>query len=221
MLLVLNPKNQQLRVWGKDALMWCWGKQTPTSLRGQECSVRMKWNTRSLLCRTHAWTRSQTGSLTDGRIWRMENKARSWPVVETTHSMKAWSKRFRPIEGSAISGDFPGGSAAKTLCSQCRASLSPAHCPNPGIQSVSLRSPALAGRFFATSPTWEALPGGSDGIESAWNAGEPGSILGREDSPGEGNGYLLQSSCLENPMNRGAWWATVDGVPKSQTRLIH
>jgi len=39
-------------------------------------------------------------------------------------------------------------------------------------------------------------------------------------SPGEGNGKLLQCSCLKNPMDRGAWWATVHGVAKSQTRLI-
>ena len=38
-------------------------------------------------------------------------------------------------------------------------------------------------------------------------------------SPGEGNGNPLQYSCLKNPMDRGAWWATVDGITKSQTRL--
>ena len=43
------------------------------------------------------------------------------------------------------------------------------------------------------------------------------SILGSERSPGEGNGNPLQYSCLENPMNRGAWWATVPGVAKSWT----
>ena len=43
--------------------------------------------------------------------------------------------------------------------------------------------------------------------------------LGQEDSPGEGNGNPLQYSCLENPMDRGAWWATVHGVAKSRTRL--
>ena len=43
--------------------------------------------------------------------------------------------------------------------------------------------------------------------------------LGWEDSPGEGNGTPLQYSCLENPMNRGAWWATVHGVAKSLTWL--
>ena len=55
--------------------------------------------------------------------------------------------------------------------------------------------------------------------ESACNVGHPGSIprLGR--SPGEGNGNSLQYSRLENPMDRGAWWATVHGVAKSRTRL--
>ena len=43
--------------------------------------------------------------------------------------------------------------------------------------------------------------------------------LGWEDSPGEGNGNPLQYSCLENPMDGGAWWATVHGVTKSRTRL--
>ena len=49
------------------------------------------------------------------------------------------------------------------------------------------------------------FPGGSDGKESAYNAGDPGSILGSGRSPGEGNGTPLQYSCLENPMDGGAW----------------
>ena len=44
--------------------------------------------------------------------------------------------------------------------------------------------------------------------------------LGQEDSPGEGNGYPLQYSCLENSMDRGAWWATVHWVSKCQTQLM-
>ena len=54
--------------------------------------------------------------------------------------------------------------------------------------------------------------GGSDGKESACNAGEASSIPGLGRSPGEGNGNSLQYSCLGNPMNRGAWWAAVHGV---------
>ena len=61
------------------------------------------------------------------------------------------------------------------------------------------------------------FPGGSADKESACNAGNMGLIpeLGR--SPGEGNGNPLQYSCLENSMDREAWWATVHGVEKSWT----
>ena len=55
--------------------------------------------------------------------------------------------------------------------------------------------------------------------ETACNVGDLGSILGSGRSSGEGNGYPLQYSCLKNPMNRGAWWATVQRVAKSQTWL--
>ena len=54
---------------------------------------------------------------------------------------------------------------------------------------------------------------------SACNAGDLGLIPGLGRSPGEGNGNPLQYSCLENPMDRGAWWATVHGVAKSRTQL--
>ena len=61
------------------------------------------------------------------------------------------------------------------------------------------------------------FPGGSDGKESACNAGNLGLIPGSGRSPREGNGNPLQYSCLENPKDRGAWQATVHGVTKSQT----
>ena len=57
------------------------------------------------------------------------------------------------------------------------------------------------------------------GKESACQTGDLGSIPGLGRSPGKGNGSPLQYSCLENPMDRKAWWATVHGVPKSQTWL--
>ena len=63
------------------------------------------------------------------------------------------------------------------------------------------------------------FPGDSDGKASACNAGALGSISGSGRSPGEGNGNPLQYSCLENPIDREAWQATVHGVSKSQTRL--
>ena len=58
------------------------------------------------------------------------------------------------------------------------------------------------------------LPHSSVGKESACNAGDLSSIPGLGRSPGEGNGNPLQYSCLENPMDRGAWWATFHGVSR-------
>ena len=55
------------------------------------------------------------------------------------------------------------------------------------------------------------FPGGSDGKESANNAGDVGSVPGSGRSPGEGNGNVLQYSCMKNPVDRGACQATVYG----------
>ena len=63
------------------------------------------------------------------------------------------------------------------------------------------------------------LPCSSDGKESACNEGDLGSIPGSGRSSGEVNGNPLQYSCLESPVDRGAWRATVNGVAKSQTGL--
>ena len=60
------------------------------------------------------------------------------------------------------------------------------------------------------------LPGGS-AVKTLPVAGDVGSIPGLGRSPGEGNGNPLQYSCLENSMDRGAWWAIVHGIAKSQT----
>ena len=63
------------------------------------------------------------------------------------------------------------------------------------------------------------FPGGSDGKESACNSGDLALIPGSGRSPGEENRYPLQYSCLENPMDRGAWQAAIHSVKKSRTRL--
>ena len=65
----------------------------------------------------------------------------------------------------------------------------------------------------------EGLRCSSDDEESTCNTGYPGSIPGFGRSPRERNDNPLQYSCLENSMDRGAWWATVRGVLKSQTQL--
>ena len=73
--------------------------------------------------------------------------------------------------------------------------------------------------FNLMKSSWTlGFPGGSDGKESACHAGDPGSIPGLGRSLGEVHGNPLQYSCLENPMDRGPWRATVHGVAKSQTQ---
>ena len=64
-------------------------------------------------------------------------------------------------------------------------------------------------RAWSCKDLW--LLGGSDGKASVYNEGDPGSVPGSGRSPGEGNGNPLQYYCLGNPMDRGAWWATVHG----------
>ena len=64
-----------------------------------------------------------------------------------------------------------------------------------------------------------SFPRGSDGKEPTGTAGDPGSIPRSGRSPGEGNGYPLQYSCVENPMDTEAWKATVHGGTKKQTEL--
>ena len=63
------------------------------------------------------------------------------------------------------------------------------------------------------------LPRWLSGKEFACNPGDPSSVSGSERSPGGGHGNPLQYSCLKNPMDGGAWWATVHGVSKSRTSL--
>ena len=99
----------------------------------------------------------------------------------------------------------------------------PPSCSWPGRASseswgVCLQLPACVWK----ESSWrgfEDFPGGSDGKVSAYNAGDWGSMPGSGRSPGEGNGNPLQYSCLDNPMDGGAWWTMVHVVTKCQTRL--
>ena len=79
----------------------------------------------------------------------------------------------------------------------------------------------LSTKALTLSSLTHGLPCSSAGKESACNAGDPGLLpwLGR--SSGEGKGYPVQYPGLENPMDRGAWWAAAHRVTKSQTRLSH
>ena len=73
--------------------------------------------------------------------------------------------------------------------------------------------------LYIHSHTHRGFPHGSEGKHSACNARNLASIPGSGRSPGGGHGYPLQYCCLENPMDRRAWWVTVRGVTKSWIRL--
>ena len=84
---------------------------------------------------------------------------------------------------------------------------------------ISLLSVLFQFVFLKLIMTILGFSGGSDGTESACNAGELGLIPGSGRPPGEGNGNPLQYSCLENSMDRGAWQAAVYSVAKSWAQL--
>ena len=71
--------------------------------------------------------------------------------------------------------------------------------------------------FDVGQPLSRGFPGGPGGKESACNEGDPGLMPGLGRSPGEGNGNALRYSCLENPMDGGAWWVMVHVVSESDT----
>ena len=79
--------------------------------------------------------------------------------------------------------------------------------------------PGIKETISSYLPHKMCFPGGSNGKEYVCSEGDLGSVPGSGRSPGEGNGNPLQCSCLENSTGRGAWWATVHGIAKIQTRL--
>ena len=104
----------------------------------------------------------------------------------------------------------------------CKGALSPVCCSVCRswrvlfLEGLDPRAPLLTTAVFLPKINF---PGGSDDKESACNVGHLGSIRGWRRSLGEGNDRPLQYSCLENPMDGGAWQATVHGVTKSRTWL--
>ena len=94
-----------------------------------------------------------------------------------------------------------------------RLALALLHFPLGFLYSVIKEPPTgTPGVYFSSGFTADGFPCSSVGKESACHAGDLGSIPGLERSPGEGNGNPLQYSGLENPMDRGAWQATVHGI---------
>ena len=134
---------------------------------------------------------------------------------------------FPGLNFKASAGFFPPADSrgacscfSRTLVISVGASLVAQMGKNPpAIQQTRGSIPGLGrspgeGTGYPT-PVFLGFPGGSDGEESACNSGEADSIPGSGRSPGGGHGNPLQYSCLENPMDRGAWRATVHGVAES------
>ena len=143
------------------------------------------------------------------RVWRAADRRL---VVKTkegegTSLVVQWLKRHVPNAGSP--GSIPGQGTRS-----CMPQIDP-WCPN--MQPI--QTQLLMSDFCLPIRVPWGFPDGSDSKESACNERDPGLIPGSGRSPGKGNGNPLQYSCLENPMNRGAWWTTVHGVAKSRTRL--
>ena len=90
-----------------------------------------------------------------------------------------------------------------------------ASCPENTLPAL----PMLSQQGLPSISKSFGFPGSSVNKESACNVGDLGLIPGSERSSGEGNGSPFQCSCLENPMDRGAWQATVHGILSSRTQL--
>ena len=119
--------------------------------------------------------------------------------LEHWHCSLAWQWQLAPKNSRAVTS-LPKKQDVTTLTlpdgywSDCK--------PNPSLHM------RLGNTFIFGRPSSESIrgfPGGSEVKASAWNAGDPGSIPGLGRSPGEGNGNPFQYSCLENPMEGGAW----------------
>ena len=130
-----------------------------------------------------------------------------WPLRHPHHQSQpypAW------LESSSQDQTFPGGGHS-----------SPSDAALLACFFTQNRSRFLWGNppldLRCQPPPMEDIPGGSEGKASAYNVGDLGLILESGSFPGEGNGNLLQYSCLENSMDVGSWWAIPHGVPKSWT----
>ena len=130
----------------------------------------------------------------------------SLPSVETGSQPARWPKVTTAAPGSPHYGNTTGGQGRQGAGRprQSRATSAGRH----SFRTLRLRPSLWLAHLSVQSPFSETLPSSRDtavGEESACNAGDPGSIPRSGRSPGEGNGNPLQYSCLESPMDRGAW----------------
>ena len=137
-------------------------------------------------------------------------------VGDTCHwSLKALVHLSQPCSPQTWQSLPPCGSPSGAHFRICRFSADPDSSPRTAIE----HSSGALNLLCSQNAFILDLPGGSNGEESACSAGDPGSIPGLGRSPGEGDGYPFQYSCLKNSMDRGAWQVTVHGVANNWTWL--
>ena len=129
----------------------------------------------------------------------------AWSNLTLTSSLL---RLLQSLRGMSLQGPWKGDSATPNIL--------PMDKKPPSLE---IKTFHFTWRDILNLNTYEAFPSGSDGKESACNAEDTCSIPESGRSPGEGNGNPFQYSCLENPMDRGAWQATGHGVTKSQIQL--
>ena len=123
-----------------------------------------------------------------------------------------WGWKMQVVGRGPQSPPLLLGVAAAVILSLCLTALCAASRPVLGLHSLVWSHQFIHSIRLGIGLDITGFSGGSEVKNLPANAGDTGSIspLGR--SPGEGNGYPLQYSCLENSMDRGAWWPTVHGV---------
>ena len=155
--------------------------------------VRGPWNTWG------GWCDNSEGHSRHQWHQRWQTVGRRWGEVQSVLSHVTWRRWSPRYHLQAAFHALPALSATRG-------------------QKASSSSFSLMLLSLSSNASVWGFPGGSKGKESACNEGDLGSVPGLGRSPGEGNDCLLQYSCLENPMDRGALQA-IDLVTKSQTRL--
>ena len=137
------------------------------------------------------------------------SRGRGVPSIESKpEEFRGWGRKDWE-SGISRANHYTQDGQATRSCSVAQGTVSSA------LRHASLEKNVRRGTCIYTH---RGLPCSSVGKESACNAGDPGLIPGSGRSPGGGNGNPLQDSCLEIPMDRGAWQATAPGIA-SATRL--
>ena len=132
------------------------------------------------------------------------------PLWESTFPLLGKSPVGRQFPSTSQGGEETGGPSSPGSEQRWAGALGKR-------RSLQLKTPYLQRWNFTKAPR---SPHSSVGKESTCIAGDLGSIPGSGRFPGEGNGNPLEYSCLENPMDKGAWQATVHGVPRARYKLV-